>query len=219
MLPSSERVKDTFIPSQLEKARVRTWEAVRAIAAKMEIGMLEADARILAEDTLKQMGAERYWHRTHVRFGVNTLQTFSDTSLPGVRLQPRDLFFLDIGPVWEGYEGDCGQTFVVGDDPEMVRCAADSKALFEIVKQRWFETSESGQRLYAFAQEQAAARGWQFILRGASGHRLSDFPHVLYHKGTLHAFDGRPSEARWVLEIQLRHPKRQFGAFYEDLLV
>jgi methionyl aminopeptidase len=31
--------------------------------------------------------------------------------------------------------------------------------------------------------------------------------------------DFRPSALRWMLEIQIRHPKRNFGAFFEDLLV
>ena len=29
----------------------------------------------------------------------------------------------------------------------------------------------------------------------------------------------RPSSGLWVLEIQIRHPSREFGAFFEDLLL
>ena len=218
MHPTLERVKEGFIADKLEAARQRSWESIQAIAARMEPSMLETDARALAEQVLKEKGAERFWHRTHVRFGVNTLKTFSDTSLPGVRLQKNDLFFLDIGPVFDGYEGDAGATFVVGDDPEMARIARDSRVLFDLVRERWMQTGESGEALYHFATAEAEKRGWRFILRGASGHRIADFPHVLYHRGSLKDLDIAPAAQRWILEIQLRHPTRQLGAFYEDLL-
>ena len=29
----------------------------------------------------------------------------------------------------------------------------------------------------------------------------------------------RAADLRWILEIQIRHPHRNFGAFYEDLLI
>jgi hypothetical protein len=62
-------------------------------------------------------------------------------------------------------------------------------------------TGESGRELYAFAQKATEERGWVFNLRGASGHRLSDFPHVIYHRGSLEAVGSKPLAARWVLEI------------------
>ncbi len=214
-----ERVKEDFNPQALEQARVMTWKAIETIVAHIEPGMLECDARQLADSTLKAMGSPRHWHKPHVRFGVNTLKTFSDASLPGVRLQTEDIFFLDLGPVWDGYEGDAGATYTVGSDAEMVRCARDAKAIFLEVRKRWFETGEKGSTLYAFAQGAAKALGWEFILRGASGHRIADFPHALYHRGNLESFEHRPEAARWILEVQLKHPTRTFGAFYEDVLV
>jgi hypothetical protein len=36
-----------------------------------------------------------------------------------------DIFFIDIGPTWQEWEGDGGQTFVTGEDSEKARCAAD----------------------------------------------------------------------------------------------
>jgi hypothetical protein len=52
-----------------------------------------------------------------------------------------------------------------------------------------------------------------------SGHRLSEFPHAAHHKGALADAPFTPSPGLWMLEIQLRHPTRPFGAFYEDLLL
>ncbi len=218
MSQEPERVKADFDPQALQRAQALTWKAIDTIVARMEVGMLETDARKLAEETLKQMGSGRNWHKAHVRFGVNTLQTFADTSLPGVRLQPDDIFFLDLGPVWEGYEGDAGATYTVGSDAEMIRCAADARTLFGKVRDRWQQTGESGKALYQYAVESARERGWEFITRGASGHRIADFPHALYYRGSLKAVDFCPAAARWILEIQLKHPTRTFGAFYEDVL-
>ncbi len=219
MQAECEKVKEGFEPEKLVDAQKRAWQAIRTIASQMQTGMLESEGQQIADKVLKEMGADRLWHKTHVRFGVNTLKTFAEISLPGVRLQKIDMFFLDIGPVWGGYEADAGATFVLGDDPLMRRCAEDAKVLHGLVRNRWSSAGESGKSLYAFAQAQARERGWEFILRGASGHRLSDFPHVLYHRGSLEMTPFVPAPMRWVLEIQLRHPTRAFGAFYEDLLL
>lgn len=219
MHPEFERVRDDFSAEKLERARVLTWESVHAIAERMHAGLLESEAREIAEHVLREKGAERQWHKTHVRFGVNTLKTFLETSLPGVRLQERDVFFIDIGPVWDGYEGDAGASFVLGNDPEMLRCAEDSKKLFEEVRLRWLQSQQSGKELYRFAVKEAERRGWRFLMEGASGHRISDFPHRLYHRGSLEEFATHPAAERWVLEMHLRHPHRSFGAFFEDLLV
>ena len=52
-----------------------------------------------------------------------------------------------------------------------------------------------------------------------TGHRISEFPHSAHYDGTLDGVGFRPTDKRWILEIQVRHPDRNFGAFYEDLLV
>ena len=52
-----------------------------------------------------------------------------------------------------------------------------------------------------------------------SGHRLSDFPHSAHYDGPLAEVEFRPNPNLWVLEIAIAHPERDFGAFYEDLLL
>ena len=51
------------------------------------------------------------------------------------------------------------------------------------------------------------------------GHRVSDFPHAIYKGGKLGDLADTPNGGLWILEIQIAHPTRAFGAFYEDLLV
>ena len=128
------------------------------------------------------------------------------------------VFFVDIGPVWAGHEGDAGETFVVGDDPEMQACAAAARTLWHEVAARWRDDGLAGPALYAHAAERAQAMGWRFN-HDIQGHRVSDFPHAIYKAGRLGDFGERPSSGLWILEIQIAHPTRPFGAFFEDLLV
>jgi len=213
-----EKAGVSFNQEGMRSAREKTWEAVRRIAASIKSGMLEEDAYELSRKILEEMGSSKNWHRPWVRFGSNTLKPYGVLSQRGTRLGETDIFFIDIGPVWNGFEGDAGATFVTGDDPDMRRCLADARRIYDAVKDRWEMKRESGQALYVFAQEETRRRGWELNLAGAGGHRLSDFPHALHYKGKLSGVDFAPSPYVWVLEIQIRHPERPFGAFYEDLL-
>lgn len=205
--------RDAFL-----RARSLAWEALREVAALVEAGMKEADVQALLKTALASRGSEKPWHKPVVRLGSDTTKTFHPLSDPDLRLGKTDIFFLDIGPVWDGYEADVGDTFALGQDEEMIRCAEDSRVLFDIVRKEWKSSGRSGADLYSFAQDQAKQRGWDLVM-DVDGHRLGDFPHHAHFRGGMSEVDFRPSADAWVLEIQLRHPKREFGAFYEDLLL
>jgi Xaa-Pro aminopeptidase len=198
--------------------RQKTRRAMHEIASAISPGMLEEEAMQLARTTLQQAGMRRGWHAIHVRFGPNTLKPFGVPSEPGVRLGDDDIFFLDIGPVWQGWEGDAGDTFVVGHDADMHRAARDVRRVFDEVHETWRSQGLTGEALYRHAAATAASMGWELNLE-MSGHRLADFPHAALYDGTLASAPFRPSTALWVLEIQIRHPERPFSAFYEDLLL
>lgn len=214
-----EKTGHVFSTEKMLLARQKTWDAIDALQNKLVVGMLESEATQLMETILGSMGVIQKWHRSWIRFGKNTLLPYGVLSEPGTKLQENDICFLDIGPIFDGFEGDCGTTCVLGNDPEMRRCAEDVKKIFDATKERWKTGGLSGEALYAFAQNTAKHMGWILNLKGASGHRLCDFPHALHHKGPITELDFSPSEYLWVLEIQIRHPERPFGAFYEDLLV
>jgi Xaa-Pro aminopeptidase len=199
-------------------ARQKTRGAMYDIAARITPGMPEENAMELARSVLKDAGLRRGWHAIHVRFGINTLKPFGAPSEPGVRLGEDDIFFIDIGPVWQRWEGDAGETFVVGRDAEMHRAREDVRHVFDLVHARWRADGSSGEELYRYAAEAARSLGWELNL-DMSGHRLSDFPHAAIHRGGLAEAPYRPASDLWVLEIQIRHPERPFSAFYEDLLL
>jgi len=207
-----------FSLDALMDMRVRTRKAVHAIAEQVRPGMKEEDARAMARQTLSSMGMRRGWHHIIVRCGPNTTKDFMARSDPGVVLGNDDIFFVDIGPVFHGVEGDAGDTFVFGDYPLHHKAKLDARAIWDEVRQVWFDERLTGRALYEVATSKAEERGWRLNM-DLSGHRLSDFPHSVHYDGSLAEVDLPPSPNLWVLEIAIAHPEQRFGAFYEDLLL
>ncbi|MBW8833100.1 MAG: aminopeptidase P family protein [Burkholderiales bacterium] len=205
------------IPAML-RARNLSLEAVERIAQAIRPGMTQGQATDIATQVLQQLGMQRIWHRTLVRFGRDTLKIFNEPVAAENVLGDNDIFFIDIGPVWDGHEGDAGDTFVLGNDPEMAACAEAARRLWCEVSDRWRQDGLSGEALYRFAEERTQALGWRLNL-DVKGHRVCDFPHAIYKAGNLGDFGLCPSTGVWVLEIQIAHPQRPFGTFYEDMLI
>lgn len=213
-----EQVGAAFTTERMLSVRKMTRAAIHEIAAKVKPGMVEEDAVDMAKEILAGHGMLRGWHDVYVRFGSNTTKTFGAPSEPGIVLGEDDIFFLDIGPVFEKWEGDGGDSFLTGGDEEMARCAMDARSLFHVVRKKWELDGWTGKQLYDFAEAKAREMGWELNL-DLSGHRISDFPHAAVYDGPMATLPFRPSPLVWVLEIHLRHPTRQFGAFYEDMLL
>jgi Xaa-Pro aminopeptidase len=213
-----EKVGPWFSLAGMHHARAQSTVAVARIAAAIRPGMTTRQACDAAGEVLKQMGMQRVWHRTIVCFGEDTLKKFSEQADPERVLGADDIFFVDIGPVWDGHEGDAGDTFVVGNDAEMQACARAARTLWHEVAARWRLDRLSGSALYACTAELAESMGWR-LNHEIKGHRLSDFPHAIYRAGRLGDLELCPSIGLWVLEIQIAHPTRPFGAFFEDILI
>ncbi|AIO36742.1 metallopeptidase M24 family protein [Burkholderia cenocepacia] len=213
-----EAVGAAFSLDAMRYARTMTWKAVDMIAAAIRPGMRESEANALGRRILDDLGMDRIWHPVIVRFGENTLRTFKEHSAMDPVLADNDIFFIDLGAVWTKHEGDAGATFVCGDDADMRACADAARTIYGEVEQHWRTTGCGGIALYDFAAQRAEAHGFRLNL-DIKGHRVSDFPHAIYKAGNLGDFDAVPAAGLWILEIQIAHPTRPFGAFYEDLLV
>ncbi|MEM5343592.1 M24 family metallopeptidase [Paraburkholderia azotifigens] len=213
-----EAVGEHYSLDAMQHARTMTWRAVDAIAAEVRPGMAESEANALALRVLKDLGMDRIWHPVLVRFGENTLRTFKQRSNGDPVLADNDIFFIDLGAVWAKHEGDAGATFVCGDDPDMHACAEAARTIYGEVEQHWRTTGCAGIALYDHAAQRANAHGVRLNV-DIKGHRVSDFPHAIYKAGDLGDFDATPAAGLWILEIQIAHPTRPFGAFHEDLLV
>ena len=194
----AEDVGQHYDRAMMLETRLRTRRAMASIAAGIKPGMLEEEAMESARRLLKAQDMLRGWHAIHVRFGENTLKQFGKPSEPGMKLRDDDIFFIDIGPVWQQWEGDAGETYVVGNDVEMHRIARDVQKLFLEVRTEWQERHLTGVALYDEAGRRAAAMGWQLNL-DMNGHRLADFPHAAIHKGALAAAVFTPATDLWVI--------------------
>jgi methionyl aminopeptidase len=218
MLAELEGTGEKFSLDSLMEVRARTRKAVYLIAEQVQPGMAEEQAKAIARDILQGMGMRRGWHHIIVRCGPNTTKDFMERSEPGVVLGENDIFFIDIGPVYEGTEGDAGETFVFGDDPDHLRAQKEVRLIWDEVRNTWFADRITGKELYDHAIEVAAGYGWKLNM-DLSGHRLSEFPHSAHYDGPLAEVNFCPNPNLWVLEIAIAHPERTFGAFYEDLLL
>lgn len=216
--PTNESVGANFSTDLLQNARNKTLEVIETAAKQIKPGMTETEARKLVQEIQASSGAPKSWHPPQIRFGENTLMPFGQRGVENPTLAENDIFFLDIGPIFEGHEGDVGRAYTVGSDAEMKRCCVDVEAIWHEVRKQWEASNTSGKELYDFARECAKKRGWQLSLHEANGHRISDFPHAAKIRGSIEGFEQKPAANRWILEIQIRHPEKPFGAFYEDLL-
>ena len=212
-----EAVGPSYTIESMRYAQANTWKAIKQLSTLIKPGMREAEAVALGKQVLADLDMQRIWHPLLVRFGANTLKTFKERSEGDPVLGENDIFFIDMGAVWEGHEGDAGETFVTGNDPEMKACADAAKTLFDRVQAKWKHEQMVGLELYRYAEEQAKEMGWVLNLN-IKGHRVSDFPHAIHRGGDLGDFDHYPNEGLWILEIQIAHPSKAYGAFYEDLL-
>ncbi len=213
------------IENKGEKFRLETFFQARKLAIeiledcirKFVTGMSEEEALELIHSSMNSYGMKKKWHPTKVRFGKNTLKSFKEVSDRGIFLREEDIFFIDIGPIYEEHEADIGRTFVRGNNQDYLKIQQACIEVFEETLKKYRETSMSGKKLYDFAQEQALKKGYE-LNQAMKGHRLGDFPHHLFYKGGLSEIDFRPIENIWVLEIHLRDPQHEIGAFHEDII-
>ena len=213
-----EAVGQAYDPALMLRARERSWAVLQGIRERMRPGISEDEARAEAAEVFRAHGMERLWHPVVIRIGANTLKTFREASDPTLRLGADDIYFIDLGLVFDGHEGDVGDTFTTGADPARQACAEAARTLFDEVAAAWRTQGLSGEALYAFAAERAAAMGWR-LNHAIKGHRVGDFPHAVHKAGDLGTLERAPSSGLWILEIQIAHPSEPYGAFYEDLLV
>lgn len=186
------------------------------VLAGVKPGMRESEVRSVAEACFVRHGITQLWHPPYVRFGPHTLLTFQETAQEDRILQATDIAFLDLGIVSDGIEGDAGRTVVFGDDAEMKHVAEASRQIFERTRAYWKSENPTGIALYEFVYQQAATLGLKWNLDPA-GHLIGAYPHKGWKRGINH-FPESIEAGKWILEIQVRHPTRAVGSFYEDLL-
>jgi Xaa-Pro aminopeptidase len=218
---TTENVGESFQEDLFLAARTKAWILCAELAAQAKPGMREADLKSCLETLAKNAGVEKWWHPIKIRFGQNTLCSFRDPSDDQVTLKDEDYFFIDIGPVFSNHEGDVGQTYFLKNGKIQRDFKNPAQVVFLKLKELWEKEGITGRELYERACLLSGELGFEFNTKMA-GHRLSDFPHALHHKGSLKDFEKRPKEQRWILEVHLlkkeNEPVESRGFFFEDLL-
>lgn len=186
---------------------------------------IEQDIRRIARDAF---GVERDWHKRIVRAGANTLAIASDNP-PILTVQPDDIVFIDLGPVFGTWEADIGRSYAVGTDPAKLALIAELPRQFARVAQRLREQPDiTGTALYRYACDCAAAAGYRFGGRIA-GHIVAEFPHARLpgERQAHHISPANPAPLsdsnplgqprHWIIEIHLVAADGSFAGFYERL--
>ncbi len=215
---ADETVGPEFRVDLLRSARDKTLRVIEEAAKRVKPGLTELAAKKMVLEIQAELGAPKSWHPPQIRFGVNTIQPFNSPGEENVALKENDIFFFDLGPIFEGHEGDVGRAFALGNNPDFRRCCRDAEEIWHEVRTHWEKSGDTGAELYAFAAARAEKRGWILSLTKANGHRIADFPHAAKVRGSIEDFPQKPAPNRWILEIQIRHPQEKYGAFFEDLL-
>lgn len=217
----------SYNKESFKNAQQMGWQILEKLNTLIRTGQTEEDARSLYKDVMAEFGVEKNWHPPKIRFGPNTIKSFRELSNESYRLSAGDIYFLDLGPIIDGYEVDVGRSFVMPtNDPsdslrleQRRKAILDGKEIFDLVKDYFHQNKCRGPELYMHAESLASQRGWVLIDEGANGHRIGDFPHHGFYRGSLRAFDAQEIVPDlWILEIQITDLSKTFGSFTEDCL-
>lgn len=218
-----EGVAPDFREEKLLWARDKSWQVFSEIKAELSEGMTEKEAFDLSRRIFSDHGVTKHWHKPYVRFGPGTVLTFREPLQESYRLQPNDPVYIDLGPAWLDdetechYEGDVGDTFVFGENEGAELCAKVARDVFHEVQSEWKSQKLSGVQIYEQMKSKVETAGY-VMTENVQGHRISDFPHYKYSKEQLGRMSFSPKKHLWVLEVHIRDPQAEIGAFFEDIL-
>jgi Xaa-Pro aminopeptidase len=218
--------------AELERAQAKALKLFDAIERENLVRPGVSERQVedeIGELAEREFGVKKHWHRRIVRSGPNSVTIAGDN--PPVRLIGKDdIVYVDLGPVFEAWEADIGNSYVLGDDPEKHRLVADLPRLFKSVQAFYHRDPDmTGAALYAYAQKVANDAGWRFGGKIA-GHIVSEFAHALIpgdkalnrisplNPKAMTDPDGKGRNRHWILEIHLVAQDGSFGGFYERLL-
>lgn len=214
---------------QAQRTAVALFDAIEQ-RGLLEPGITETEAsRRIHELAGEAFDGPRWWHRRVVRAGANTVHPYNQHP-PDVTIQEDDIVFVDLGPVFDGWEADFGRTWVLGDDPRKIALRDAVNLLYE--EGRAFAAQDpelTGARMHAFMTRRARELGYVYG-NVYSGHLVGEFPHDKVPGEKVHSYlidgndrplhghleDGTP--LTWILESHLVDEEIGRGGFVEGLL-
>jgi len=187
---------------------------------------LNEDVYKLAEELFS---IKKYWHKRIVRAGKNTLEPYAENP-DDLTIQANDILFFDFGPVFEDWEADLGRTYVLGNDPEKIKLAADIELGWQKGKDYFLQhPNMTGSEYYAYSKKLAESYGWEYG-GPIAGHIIGNFPHkeILGSEveNYIHPDNHQPLSApdklgekrHWIYEIHFVNREKEIGGFFEQLL-
>ena len=192
-------------------------ELLKEISKIIKPGISESEAKKKAIELYERFEIKKNWHNPYIYFNTNTILTFKDKPKEEKILQEEDIAYIDIGPIIEDVEGDAGQTLVFGKNSLFDELKFQSELIFKMACNYWRENNSTGIELYKYIYKLTKEAGFIFNLDPA-GHLIGSFPHKGWKDG-LNTYPYPPEAGYWILEIQIRHPEKSYGAFYEKVLL
>ena len=143
----------------------------------VKIGLTEQDvSEQIFELARQRFSVTKHWHKRIVRAGPNSVLPYKAN--PDNRtIEANDLVYVDLGPVFDDFEGDIGKTYLLGSDPAKRRLIADLERLFNECKGHYFkEPGQTGAMFYHYIVDQCQKAGWTYG-NNSAGHLVSEFAH------------------------------------------
>ena len=212
-----ESNNQNFKLDEFLKVQEGTRKIVEEVIQKVQVGMNAKDIENLISHEMKNNQFEKSWHPSKVRIDGDTNLLFREKSDESIKLTQGSICFIDIGTIKNDYEGDVGRSFVMGKNQVAEDLINKCEDVFMHTVCAWREENLTGEELYKFAQTKSLELGVELNL-SMDGHRIGSFPHGVYFKGGLAEIDITPDKNCWILEIQVKCPKLEKSAFYEDLI-
>ena len=216
----AQDVKEYTKEQVIEKTReisIATDRILKEISRAINPGISESRAREIASRIFESHKIKKSWHKPYIYFASNTILTFMRKPTEEKILQESDIAYIDIGPIIDGVEGDAGHTLVFGEDAMFLDLKHQSERIFKLAVDFWKESAPSGMELYQYIYKLTNEAGYVFNLNPA-GHLIGSFPHKGWKNG-LNTYPHTPEPGYWILEVQIRHPEKPYGAFYEKVLL
>ncbi|MCT8335779.1 aminopeptidase P family protein [Leptospira sp. 85282-16] len=187
---------------------------------------LSSEIYEIAKDRL---GITKYWHKKIVRTGINTIFPY-DENPNTLIINEDDILWIDFGPIFENYEADFGRTYVLGNNPEKLKLKLTVEKAWYAARDFYIrKPSITGLELFNFLEEYAINNGYIFG-NNIAGHLIDEFSHYKIHKSSPQnyickenltdlksSFDNLPRF--WILEVHFINQKKEFGSFFEQLLI
>ncbi|MCW7479395.1 aminopeptidase P family protein [Leptospira bandrabouensis] len=218
-----EKLKDT---QKIAKELFDIIEKENIIRSNISERQLSLEIYEIAKDRL---GIKKYWHKKIVRTGVNTIFPY-DEKPNDLMIKEDDIIWIDFGPIFENFEADFGRTYVLGNNNEKLNLKLTVEKAWYAARNHYFsKTSINGLELFNFLEGFAFDNGYIFG-NNIAGHLIDEFSHYKIHKSTPENYICKENlidlksdldglTRFWILEVHFVTKNKQFGSFFEQLLI